>query len=314
MIRFAAFKNLRQAGILGMNSRNSDIIMAYNPRSGFPLVDNKILTKEAAALHGIPTPSLYGVIKKHGDLGKFNSIIGNVDSFALKPARGSGGSGIVLVREALPRFFVTTSGRKITPVDLVYHISDILSGIFSLEGQEDSAIIEALIEPHPVFEPVTYKGIPDIRVIVYRGIPIMSMVRFPTSASDGKANLHGGAIGAGIQIGTGLTNTAVHKNTIVNVHPDTLNPVSGITIPDWDKILHMAAVSWEMTGLGYIGADLVLDRAKGPLLLELNARPGLAIQMANRAGLMDRIKRVDSAPASLFSDPAARVAWAQQNL
>lgn len=312
-MRLAGFKDLRKAGILGINGRNSDIIMTHNPRSNFPTVDNKVLTKELAALHDIPTPALYGVIQQHGEIRRFDSIIGNRDSFAIKPARGSGGSGIVLVRETTERLFITTSGREIKPEDLIYHLADILSGIFSLEGQDDSAIIEALINPDPVLESVTYQGVPDIRIVVYRGIPLMSMARLPTSASDGKANLHGGAIGAGIDIKTGRTITAVHKDVIVDVHPDTGNPVSGIDIPHWDRMLLMAARSLEITGLGYLGADIVIDRDSGPLLLELNARPGLAIQMANRAGLLERIEKVNRAPADIFSSPERRAEWAREN-
>lgn len=308
------FKNLRAAGILGINGRNAEIIMAYNPRSNFPTVDNKVLTKELAALHGIPTPALYGVITRHGDIKKFDSIIEGRSSFAVKPARGSGGSGIMLIRETTPFSVITTSGKTIEPADLRYHIADILSGIYSLEGQDDNAIIEALINPDPVFESVTYLGVPDVRIVVYRGVPLMAMARLPTSASDGKANLHGGAIGAGIEIRTGRTNTAVHKNTIVKTHPDTGNPVSGIEIPYWDTILVMAARSLEMTGLGFTGADMVIDRARGPLLLELNARPGLAIQIANRAGLLERINKVNEAPSATFSHPEKRVEWARNTI
>ncbi len=79
-------------------------------------------------------------------------------------------------------------------------------------------------------------------------------------------------------------------------------------------MLLMAARSLEMTGLGYIGADMVIDRDRGPLLLELNARPGLAIQMANRAGLLDRIQKVNNAPGWIFSRPERRVEWAGNNL
>lgn len=307
------FRGLHEAGVLGMNNRNAEVIMARNPRSLFPLVDNKVVTKELAALSDIPTPELYGVIAKHGDIRQFESIIRDRDSFALKPARGSGGSGIVLVKEKGETGLVTESGRTITIPDLRYHITDILSGIFSLEGQDDQAIIEALIHPHDVFAAVTYRGVPDIRVVVYRGVPIMSMVRLPTAASDGKANLHGGAIGAGIDLESGLTVTAVHRSVIVTHHPDTGNPVSGIEVPHWEKILLMAARSFEMTGLGYIGADMVIDRLSGALLLELNARPGLAIQMANRAGLLKRITQVDHAPENIFTTPESRVEWARQN-
>lgn len=54
-------------------------------------------------------------------------------------------------------------------------------------------------------------------------------------------------------------------------------------------MLLMAAEAIEMTGLGYLGADFVLDKERGPVLLELNARPGLAIQIANRSGLRRRL-------------------------
>jgi alpha-L-glutamate ligase-like protein len=172
--------------------------------------------------------------------------------------------------------------------------------------------MEALIHPDPVFDAVSYQGVPDIRIVVYRGVPVMSMVRLPTKASDGKANLHRGAIGAGIELNQGTTITAVHRSTVVENHPDTGNPVSGIQVPYWEKMLWIAARSFEMTGLGYIGVDLVIDRDRGPLLLELNARPGLAIQLANRKGLKERLDRIDQAPAEIFAPAEARVQWARE--
>jgi alpha-L-glutamate ligase-like protein len=141
----------------------------------------------------------------------------------------------------------------------------------------------------------------------------MAMVRLPTRASDGKANLHRGAIGAGIELGNGMTLTAVHRSQVVAHHPDTGNRVEGIQVPHWDRMLLMAARSLDMTGLGYVGVDLVLDRERGPLLLELNARPGLAIQMANRKGLRGRLERIDRAKPEIFSTPESRVAWAKEN-
>jgi alpha-L-glutamate ligase-like protein len=141
----------------------------------------------------------------------------------------------------------------------------------------------------------------------------MAMVRLPTKASDGKANLHRGAIGAGIELNKGITITAVHRSRIVSNHPDTGNPVSGIQVPYWEKMLWIAARSFDMTGLGYIGVDLVIDRDRGPLLLEFNARPGLAIQLANRKGLKERLDKIDQAPPEVFASAEARVRWAQEN-
>lgn len=308
------FRKLKEAGVLGMNNRNAGVIMAFNPRSRFPLVDNKVITKELAAAHSIPTPTLYGVIKRHGDVKTFDSIIEGRESFVIKPARGSGGSGIILVKERKGPLFLTQSGKEITRGDLLQHITDILSGIFSLQGQDDNAIIEYLVIPDRIFASITFQGVPDIRIVVYRGVPMMAMVRLPTSSSDGKANLHLGAIGAGIDMARGITTTAVHRSAIVTNHPDTGNPVGGIKVPHWEKMLLMAARSLEMTGLAYVGADMVLDLDAGPLLLELNARPGLAIQMANRSGLLNRISLINLAPGEVFLTPESRVDWAQKYL
>ena len=308
------FQRLREAGVLGMNFRNAGYIMEHNARSAYPLVDDKVQTKRLAEKFGIPVPELFSVVEDHGSIAGLPAVLENLQEFVVKPARGSGGSGIILIKGRMEKGFVTQSGRIITPEEFAYHIASILSGIYSLEGQEDMAIIEALIHPDPVFRNVTYQeGVPDERVIVYRGVPVMAMVRLPTKASDGKANLHRGAIGAGIDITGGTTMTAVHKSRIVGKHPDTGSPVSGIRLPHWDKILLMAARATEMTGLGYLGADFVLDRERGPVLLELNARPGLGIQMANRSGLRLRLDKVDNAPPAVFLSAESRVRWAREN-
>ena len=309
---FQVARQLRAAGVLGINRRNIDFIMPGNPRSLFPLVDDKVLTKKLASEHQIPTPMIYHVIGSYGDIAALEGKLGDQNQFVVKPARGAGGSGIVLVMDRTAKTFITQSGEEISREDFTQHLSDILSGIYSLGGLEDRAMIEALVHPDPVFDTVTYQGVPDVRIVVYRGVPVMSMVRLPTRASDGKANLHRGAIGAGIGLHSGFTITAVHHSQVITHHPDTGNPVSGIQVPYWDRMLLMAAKTWNMTGLGYIGVDLVIDRENGPLLLELNARPGLAIQMANRNGLLKRLERIDGAPATNFMTPESRVAWAKE--
>ncbi len=303
---------LKDIGILGMNRRNAEYIMRCNPRSAFPLVDDKLLTKRLAEKYEIPTPPLYHVIESHGDMAGLEKALEGQNEFVVKPARGSGGSGIVLITDRMKEGFVKQSGEVISWKDLTYHISDILSGIYSLEGLEDRALFEALIHVDPIFSSVTYRGVPDIRIIVYRGVPVMGMVRLPTQASDGKANLHRGAVGVGIDIGKGMTLTAVHHSEIVHHHPDTGNPMNGIQVPHWEKMLLMAARAIDITGLGFLGVDLVIDCERGPLLLELNARPGLQIQIANRTGLHRRLDLIDKAPPDFFTTPETRVAWAIQ--
>jgi alpha-L-glutamate ligase-like protein len=300
---------LRQIGVLGMNRRNAEYIMRFNPRSSFPLVDDKLKTKQLADAHQIPTPPLYHVIEHHGDIPGLERVLSGHQDFVIKPARGAGGSGIVLVKEHTAGGFVTQNGQVVPTRDLFYHISDILSGIYSLEGLEDRAFIEGLVHPDTIFDAVTYCGVPDIRIIVYRGVPAMSMVRLPTQASDGKANLHRGAIGVGINMARGTTLAGVHRSGVVTHHPDTHKPVTGIQVPHWERMLVIAAKTVDMTGLEYLGVDLVIDRERGPLLLELNARPGLQIQIANQAGLLRRLERIDKAPPEIFATPERRVAW-----
>ncbi len=309
---FKTLSWLHQFGILGMNRRNAEYIMRLNPRSSFPLADDKFTTKRLAEAHQIPTPPLYHVIEYHGDLAGLEEMLIDLHDFVIKPARGAGGSGILLITGHRGSRFVKPSEEALSWADLTYHIFDILSGIYSLEGLEDRALIEAFIHPHPVFAAVTFSGVPDIRIVVYRGVPAMAMVRLPTRASDGKANLHRGGIGVGIDIREGRTRTGVHRSEIVTYHPDTGNPVSGIKIPHWESMLLMAARAVDMTGLGYLGVDMVIDCERGPLLLELNARPGLQIQIANQRGLRQRLELIDKASPDIFATPEARVAWARE--
>lgn len=301
---------LHQFGILGINRRNAEYIMRFNPRSSFPNVDDKLITKRLAEAYQIPTPPLYHVIEYHGDMAGLEEILAGYQDFVIKPARGAGGSGIVLITGRQTSNFVKPNGELISWTDLTYNIFDILSGIYSLEGLEDCALIETFIHPDPVFAAVTYYGVPDIRIVVYRGVPVMGMVRLPTKESDGKANLHRGAIGVGINLKNGRTSTAVHHSAVITHHPDTGHPLSNIEVPYWKGMLHIAARAFDMTGLGYLGVDMVMDRERGPLLLELNARPGLQIQVANQKGLLKNLDLVDKAPPDIFTTPEIRVAWA----
>ena len=126
------------------------------------------------------------------------------------------------------------------------------------------------------------------------------------------ANLHQGAIGVGIDLASGATLKGVSRHEIVGEHPDTGHSLQGLVIPHWETLLDIAARCHELAGLGYLGVDLVLDQDRGPLLLELNARPGLAIQIANAAGLMHRVKLVE---AHILELPTIqdRIAFARQH-
>jgi alpha-L-glutamate ligase-like protein len=294
---------LREAGVLGLNERNADYIMRLNPRRLYPRVDNKVLTKKLAIEAGMPVPELYGVIANQGEVRRFSDIVADRESFVVKPARGSGGDGIIVLVGRSKRkrdSYRYASGLLVSGAEIEHHISNIVGGQYSLAGNPDTALIEYCVHFDPLFADVSYQGVPDIRVIVYRGYPVMSMVRLPTRTSDGKANLHQGAVGAGIDLSTGRTLRGVLGNDVVDEHPDTGALISGLYIPKWDFILQSSARSSEVTGLGYLGVDMVIDKDLGALILEMNARPGLNIQIANGCGLAHRIRRIDE-----IFDPAA---------
>ena len=302
---------LDAAGVLGINRRNAEYMLPHNPRACYPLVDDKTLTKQLAIRAGVAVPELYGVIEIQQQVRTLPQLLGKYRDFVVKPARGSQGDGIIVVTGRTRNSYRTADGSLMDEHDISFHVSNILAGIYSLGGQSDKALIEYRVNFDPVFEKITYRGVPDVRIIVFRGVPVMAMVRLPTRLSGGKANLHQGAIGTGIDMATGLTLDAVWRTEIVTEHPDTGNPVSGVQIPHWDVLLDISARSYELTGLGYQGIDIVLDRDKGPLILELNARPGLAIQMANKAGLKARLETVQRALPGLRT-PADRVAFARK--
>ncbi len=312
---FPTPKQLKKLGILGMNSRNIEYISRYNQRHLYPIVDNKLNTKLAAQNAGVAVPELLGVIENQWQLRKLESLISPLQKFVIKPTRGSGGKGILVIGGRDFDFYLKSSGRKMELPDIRRHVNNVLSGLYSLGGKPDSAMIETMIEYDECFNDYTYEGVPDLRVIVFKGFPVMAMLRCSTHSSDGRANLHQGAIGVGINMADGKSLFAVQHNRPIDEHPDTAKSFAELAIPDWHTILKLAAECYEMTGMGYLGCDIVLDRNMGPMILELNARPGLAIQLASGCGLHRRLKLLESlSQEQLEMDSDDRVAFSQTEL
>lgn len=293
--------------LLGMNARNLDYIRPYNRKKAKRLADDKILSKRMLKKGGIPVPKLLAKIRSVEELENFDwSVLPS--SFALKPNRGYGGGGIMVVYgrkknhskalntedgEAPEPVWIKSDGSKVTVQDLKSHILNILDGAFSLANMPDIAFFEERLTLLKLFKPYAYKGIPDIRVIVFNRIPVMAMLRLPTKESGGKANLQQGGIGVGIDLASGVTTTAVlGKGKIIDYVPGTRMLLSGIKIPHWKDILLLAVKAQEVSGMGYLGADVAIDRERGPVFLEINARPGLSIQVANLSGLKERLERI----------------------
>ena len=287
----------KKHGILGINARNLLYIRPYNKKKAIKMADDKIKTKQFLSARGIPVPKLFAILKETKDIEKFdfNSL---PCPFVLKPNKGYGGEGIIPIIEKKDDLYISAGTKTYTLQDLKEHIRDILDGRFSISNVSDHAFFEQYIEADEIVGKYSYGGLPDIRVIVHNLIPVMAMLRLPTKESQGKANLHLGACGVGIDIAKGECTHIVHKSSIVDELPENLGIIRGIKIPYWDKILQIASEVQLLTNLGYMAIDLCLDKNSGPVLLEINARAGLAVQIANLAPLRKRLERIQGIKVS----------------
>lgn len=304
-------RRLKQLGMLGMNRRNVEVIGRWNERKRYPLVDNKLKTKLLAEDYGMAVPKLIGIISHQFEVKDLRRRLGLTGQFVIKPAQGSGGKGILVIVSRDKGRYIKPSGVDLSIRDAERHVSNILSGLYSLGGRQDVAMLEALVNFDEQMACYSYEGVPDIRVVVYRGYPVMAMMRCSTHTSDGKANLHQGAVGVGIDLAEGGSLFAVQNGLLVDRHPDTHHSFEQLRVPHWPEILRLAAGCYEMTELGYLGVDVVIDREHGPLILELNARPGLAIQIANQCGLGLRLDQIDHV-AGMHSSVDGRVEYIRE--
>ena len=281
--------------VLGMNARNFLYISKYNPRWAKVIADDKLETKNVLLNNDIPTPALLGSIVSREEIPTFSWDLPE-RGFVVKPARGYGGEGIIPIKSWDGETGVSASGESYTKKQLEAHFIDILEGAYSLQHLPDKAFLEERLILHPFFRKIVQIGIPDIRVIVLNHIPVMAMMRIPTQESEGKANLHQGAVALGIDMRTGITTTAISRDKPVSYVPGTKIKTRGIKIPQWDDILLLASKTQAASGLGYVGVDIVFDSRYGPMILETNARPGLSIQNANRTSLRSRLERIEHLP------------------
>ena len=282
--------------ILGMNARNQ-IYLKLNKRSGRRIADSKLLTKKRLAKAELPIPRLLAVFKNIQDLNNFDWLKLQ-ENFVVKPVSGFGGGGILVIRKKakLAGEWYLMDNSKIDIGELRFHCSEILSGQFSLHELPDWVMIEERIKIAKTFRHYAYQGTPDIRIIVYNRVPVMAMLRLPTAQSNGKANLHQGALGVGVDLATGITTYGYSqlKGKFIKTIPDSDRKINGIKLPFWNKILELAVKAQEaIPNLGFIGVDIVIDKDRGPLILELNARPGIEIQNANLVALKKRMERVE---------------------
>ena len=286
---------MKLSHILGINARTKLYSYPYNSIHGKKIARSKILSERALRKAEIPTPKILKKFRNTKDIEEYNweKLAG---AFVIKPSKGLGGDGIIVVKKRLKNkvpTWLTANKRRVQIPDFKLHVLDILEGAYSLGNVPDVAFIQEYVGRHRKLMNYSFRGTPDIRIIVFNKVPVMAMLRLPTRDSEGRSNLHQGAIGVGVDIATGITTRAIWYGQVIKETPDKGRKLFGIKVPEWSRILEIAVESQMACKLGYVGVDVVLHPEKGPMVMELNSSPGLQIQMANMAGLRKRIDRVE---------------------
>ena len=289
---------MKISSILGLNARAAQFSYNYNSLPAKKRADSKIQTARVLKRADILTPKIYQKLRKPEDLIGF-AWEDLPSCFVIKPSRGLGGEGIVIIKKKLTsrkltqHVWVTSQKQRLTQEDLNLHSLDIIEGAYSLGNIPDVALVQESVGRHKIFRRFAYRGTPDIRVIVFNKVPVMAMLRLPTKVSGGRANLHQGALGVGIDMATGITTKAIWFGKVITHKPGTNRKLQGIKIPNWTSTLALAVTAQIASGLGYVGIDILYHPEKGQMVLEINAEPGLEIQLANMAGLKKRLERVE---------------------
>jgi len=321
LTEYLRFRTLRRSlgaerdGVLTMRVRNRDFISEYNPAGLMSTLD-KVRVKRLCHGLEIPTPETFLLVDGRSDLDDLRALLAERESFVIKPVGGSGGRGVLVVRGRAENGDFETNRGQLPPEAVVSHARDIVYGGDADYGAWDRAIVEAVVHPDGILANRAVGGVPDLRVIVFQGHPIMAMARLPTEESNGTANIHTGAVGVAVDVASGEASGGFQqtRSRFLDSHPDTGASLS-FTVPDWEETLTVAARAATATGLGYAGVDIVFDAERGPLVLEVNRRPGLGIQNANMAGLLGRLRFVEDTAGGGFESAAARVeqavAWHQ---
>jgi alpha-L-glutamate ligase-like protein len=282
----------RRALVYGINRRNLGLVYPNNARRDYPYADDKLLAKEVFRAKGVPVPETLAVCDGLFAVPGVVEALRGRSRFVVKPANGSGGGGILVVGEWLAErgAWATAGGGEVAPVRLARHLADVVFGVHSNQ-LEDRAFVEERVEPHAFFAALWADGLCDVRVIALRGEPVMSMIRVPTAESGGRANLHQGGLGIAVDLASGRTYRALHRGRAVARHPESGAPLLDLAVPSWPEVLDVARRAARAVPLGYLGVDVVVDAGKGPLVLEINARPGLEIQNVNGRGLGEVLPR-----------------------
>lgn len=277
--------------LLGINARNRKLVQKLNPPELIATANDKILSKTLLAGAGVRVPKTLAIVQDVWDLQAIKRQLPHWFSFVIKPARGARGQGILVVQGRQGEDFCTAGDRIMTAEQLSAHMRTIIAGEFSVSDYRDEVLIESLVHPTDFYRELAAGGLCDIRVILVNGELLAAMLRVPTCESGGKANLHRGGIALPIDLQTGVTGPGYRQGVRI-ADSESGARFAGRRIPNWSRIVELARASQRAIPLGFVGVDIAEDAAEGPVVLEVNARPGLEIQNVQGSGFAARAEEL----------------------
>ena len=276
----------KEGNVLGINARNIDWVATHNSAEAMRRATDKLETKQLLRDNNIPTPQTIAVFERPPKIEDIKAKLGELSEFVIKPNRGSQGKGIVVIKEKRLFTYYSVGGKAWHLDAMQKQIHDIISGRFSSD-RADTAYIEPRIMQEPSISALAPCGLADIRIIVLEKKILCAMLRLPTKLSDGKANIHQGAIGASLNLADGTITRAKLKRQAILLHPDSNASLKGFQVPHWQRVLEITQKCAATNPLGYMGIDICIDAKLGPLVLEINGRPGLEVQNIHNSSLKD---------------------------
>lgn len=281
-------------GILGVNKRFLKYIKPLNPQKDIKLADSKLKTKNLLKNLDIPYPKLIDVIKNRKQLKNYDFSKLYWQDFVIKPNKWSKGKWIMIcsVKKLNDEFFIKVWNKLLSQDEFKKYLIDILDWKYSLTLWNDIILIEEKIEPSDEFKIFCEYWLADIRLIVMNLVPVMAMLRYPTLKSWWKANIAAWWIWFWIDIWTWKI-VSMYKDRIIYTKnfPKEYQQFYNKTIPYWDDILLYSSQIQYFTNIWYLWLDWVISK-KWPMLLEINARAWMEIQLVNWEWLEKRLRKI----------------------
>ena len=90
-------------------------------------MDDKLQTKKIALDGSIAVPTLCGTLGTEYQAKHIGSMLEPYADFAIKPSRGSGGEGILVITGRSKRLYRKADGTLLPPEEINYHLFNIIS-------------------------------------------------------------------------------------------------------------------------------------------------------------------------------------------